>query len=330
MNSSDSAKKPFVSVITPFYNTDAYLAECIESVLGQSYINFEYILVNNCSTDKSLEIAEHYAKLDSRIKVFSNENFLSMIDNYNCAIHKLDPKSKYSKVVQADDWIFKNCLLEMVELAEEYPTIGIVGSYGQLGNYVYCDGLPYASIFFSGRDACRSYLLEGIYAFGSQTSILMRSDLIRKRVPFYRDFGLFWDAALCFELLQDCDFGFVHQVLTFSRTENQSTRSRVVTYYYPELLQFMIMYKYGHMYLDEHEFSKRFLEIKKKYLSLLGKSFVFNRDKDFWKFHEDGLRSVGYKLSKLEMSKYVISTVLDTLFNFKNLIVRVLRRLSKK
>ena len=62
-----TAAQPFLSVVTPFYNTQAYLKECIESVLGQSYRNFEYILVDNCSNDGSLDIAEYYAKRDSRI-----------------------------------------------------------------------------------------------------------------------------------------------------------------------------------------------------------------------------------------------------------------------
>ena len=52
---------PLVSVVTPFYNTRDYLAECIESVLRQTYTNWEYILVDNFSTDGSSEIAKHYA-----------------------------------------------------------------------------------------------------------------------------------------------------------------------------------------------------------------------------------------------------------------------------
>jgi len=50
--------EPLVSVVTPFYNTQAFLPECIESVLRQSYENWEYLLVDNCSTDGSGEIAQ--------------------------------------------------------------------------------------------------------------------------------------------------------------------------------------------------------------------------------------------------------------------------------
>ena len=50
-------QEPLVSVVTPVYNGEASLAKCIDSVLAQTYRNFEYLIVNNCSTDRSLEIA---------------------------------------------------------------------------------------------------------------------------------------------------------------------------------------------------------------------------------------------------------------------------------
>ena len=59
---------PLVSVITPFYNTREYLAECIESVLRQTYTNWEYIFVNNCSTDGSEEIVQQLRAIDSRTR----------------------------------------------------------------------------------------------------------------------------------------------------------------------------------------------------------------------------------------------------------------------
>ena len=56
------ASRPLVSVVTPFYNTAPYLAQCIESVLTQTYPHFEYILMDNCGTDGSGEIAESYPR----------------------------------------------------------------------------------------------------------------------------------------------------------------------------------------------------------------------------------------------------------------------------
>src|SRR5215471_7959294 len=105
--------EPLVSVVTPVYNGAAYLRECIESVLAQTYSNFEYIVVNNCSTDETLPIAEEYARKDKRIRVYSNDELLPIIANHNRTFRLISPQSKYCKQVSADDWIFPECLGRM-------------------------------------------------------------------------------------------------------------------------------------------------------------------------------------------------------------------------
>jgi len=66
-------QQPLVSVITPFKNTEKYLSECIESLIGQTYANWELIAINDHSTDNSYSIVEEYAKKDGRIKLFDND-----------------------------------------------------------------------------------------------------------------------------------------------------------------------------------------------------------------------------------------------------------------
>ena len=61
---------PMISVIVPVYNAEQYLAECLDSILGQTYQNLEVILINDGSTDNSLKIIEKYAENDVRIKAF--------------------------------------------------------------------------------------------------------------------------------------------------------------------------------------------------------------------------------------------------------------------
>src|SRR5713226_8729725 len=121
--------EPLVSVVTPVYNGAAYLRECIESVLAQTYSTWEYIIANNCSTDETLQIAEEYARKDKRIRVYSNDKLLDIIANHNRTFRLISPKSKYCKQVSADDWLFPECLTRMVSVAEANPSVGIVGSY---------------------------------------------------------------------------------------------------------------------------------------------------------------------------------------------------------
>src|SRR6266581_1256369 len=87
--SMDMQTQPLVSLVTPVYNGEKYLAECIESVLVQTYQNWEYIIVNNCSTDRSREIAEGYAKQDARIRIHTNQKFVGMIQNHNIAFRQI-------------------------------------------------------------------------------------------------------------------------------------------------------------------------------------------------------------------------------------------------
>ena len=89
--------QPLVSVDTPFYNPAPYLAQCIESVLAQSYPLFEYILVDNCSTDGSGEIAEGYARRDHRIRVVRCVDFVKQIPNYNRALSESLPRANIAK-----------------------------------------------------------------------------------------------------------------------------------------------------------------------------------------------------------------------------------------
>ena len=69
-----SKKDDLISIIVPIYNAEKYLSECIESLINQTYVNLEIILVNDGSKDKSLEICNYYKAKDRRIKVIDKEN----------------------------------------------------------------------------------------------------------------------------------------------------------------------------------------------------------------------------------------------------------------
>lgn len=62
-----------VSIITPSYNSSSFIAETIESILSQTYLNWELLITDDCSTDRSVEIIERYIQRDSRIKLFRLE-----------------------------------------------------------------------------------------------------------------------------------------------------------------------------------------------------------------------------------------------------------------
>ena len=111
---------PLVSVVTPVYNGEAHLRECVESVLAQTYPNWDYTIVNNCSTDRSLEIAQEYAARDARIRIHNNQTFVGVVENHNNAFRQISPQSKYCKVVGADDYGSSRIVSKMIRLAEQH------------------------------------------------------------------------------------------------------------------------------------------------------------------------------------------------------------------
>lgn len=305
-----SKTQPLVSVVTPVYNAEPYLAECIESVLAQTYENWEYIIVNNCSTDRSLEIAEHYARQDARLRVHDNGEFLKQFQNWNHAMRQISPASKYCKVVHADDWLFPECIARMVEVAEAHPSVGIVSAYRLDEDRVDLDGLPYPSTVVPGRKICHLTLLGGPWVFGSPTSLLIRSDIVRSREAFYDESTLHADAVACFDILQDWDFGFVHQVLTFTRRHNESLTSFTNSFHTRRLANFMILLKYGPVYLGS-EYEERLQQAEESYYRFLARSVFDLKGKEFWNFHGNELKKLGRPLKATRLIRALFFELWD-------------------
>ncbi|HEV8725264.1 MAG TPA: glycosyltransferase family 2 protein [Candidatus Binatia bacterium] len=311
--------EPVVTVVTPVYNGAKYLAQCIESVLAQTYQNWEYLIVNNCSTDDSLEVAQRYVQQDGRIRVSNNDSFVTMPENHNIAFRQICPDSKYCKVLHADDWLFPECLTQMVRLAEANPTVGIVGAYGLCDDKVRWDGLSYCETVVSGREICRRTLRGGFYVFGSPTSLLIRSDLIRTQGACYSDekfLTQYADQDACYRLLRHCDFGFVHQVLTYSRDHEASLTSALTRLNAALPAQLIVLLKYGPIYLEPREYETRLEEITQRYYRFLAQSVFFRHgDKAFWNYHREALRHLNRPLSLAQLGKSAFSEIMDTVCN---------------
>jgi len=308
-------QEPLVSVVTPVYNGERHLRECIESVLAQTYSRWDLTLVNNCSTDRTLEIAREYAARDPRIRVHNNETFVRVIENFNTAFRQISPESRYCKPLAADDMLMPECLEQMVRLAEEHPSVAIVGAYGvysrpELG--VYCRGVPYGQAVVPGRELCRAYLLRDrrMSVTGAATFTLFRSDVVRSRPAFYNESNFHADSEAYLEVLEHHDFGFVQQVLTFMRVEAESLTSfseRVNTYL-PHRLEVLV--KYGPKHLTPEELEREIRAALREYYEYLGWQFTKGRDREFWRLHRGKLAAAGYPLSTPRLAGHVAQYLL--------------------
>ncbi len=115
-------KEPLVSVLMTAYNREKYIAAAIESVLVSTYTNWELIIVDDRSKDKTVEIAKQYEIKDSRIKIFINDKNLGDYPNRNKAASYA--KGKYLKYIDADDLIYPWGLELLVKMMEQFPTSG--------------------------------------------------------------------------------------------------------------------------------------------------------------------------------------------------------------
>ena len=290
--------QPLVSVVTPFHNTASYLAQCIESVLAQSYARFEYILVDNCSTDGSREIAETYVHRDSRVRLIRQSQLLSQVRNYNRALAEISNESQYCKVVQADDCIFPECLQLMVQVFEQSDSIGLVSSYWLKGNTVWGSDFPYRTPLLSGKEMGRLYLRSGVYVFGSPTTVMYRSSIVRDQQPFYEESLLHEDTEKCMQILEHWDLGFVHQVLSFLRMDNvnESISARVRTLHPQALDRYIIVRRYAPRFLEGGEATALRSRIKRDYYRVLAEEASRLREPAFWQYHVRGLETLGEKL----------------------------------
>ena len=287
--------KAAVTVLTPVYNGAEFLAECVDSVLRQSFSDFRYIIVNNRSTDKTLEIAQRYASQDERVHVVNNDTFLSMASNFNRAFSLVPADSKYVKVVCADDWIMPTCIEELVSYLEAHPSVGIVSCYQQSGENVrWCD-LPPEIDFLSGREACRLALLNGLHFFGTPTSSLYRGDMIRE-APFFASESPHCDTNACYEKLGHWDFGIVQRLLSVERVHDRQITSQIAEVSAGDLAYLEMLFTYGPRYLEASEYSARFDEVYRAYCSGLGRALLNLKGKKFWDYQRRELAKLGLKL----------------------------------
>ena len=111
---------PKVSVIVPVYKVEAYLRRCIDSILGQTYLDFELILVEDGSPDSCGAICDDYAQKDDRVHVIHQENGgLSAARNAGIDWAFANSDSQWLTFVDSDDWLEQDCLSQLYSAAKE-------------------------------------------------------------------------------------------------------------------------------------------------------------------------------------------------------------------
>jgi len=118
---------PKVSVLMSAYNAERYIGAAIESILSQTFKDFEFIIVNDASTDRTLSVIKKYSKKDKRITVLNNPKNLYIASNRNKCIE--NARGEYIVWQDADDISYDYRVEEQVKFMDNNPKVGICGGY---------------------------------------------------------------------------------------------------------------------------------------------------------------------------------------------------------
>ena len=199
----ESLNKTIVSIIIPVYNAQQYIAKCIDSVISQSYINWELILVDDGCTDKSGEICDKYAQKDKRIKVFHKKNG-GVSSARNTGISEAVGEWLY--FIDSDDFIDSDTLSKSIKkINVEIPDLIV---HGLVNDYIY-----------NGKSCSLSYKTiedndyKAIIEFTDKYGLLKGPVCKLFRHSIVKENKLFFDESICygedtkftFEYLQKCE-----------------------------------------------------------------------------------------------------------------------------
>jgi hypothetical protein len=203
----------------------------------------------------------------------------------------------------------------MVAVAEAHPSVGIIGAYGLNGHHVVWTGLPYPSFLVDGRKISRETLLGGPYIFGSPTTLMYRSDLVRARDPFLDESNPHGDHHTCLALLEHSDFGFAHQVLTYTRKRADSATSLSLRYNTYLLEHLTALLHFGPIYLTPAETAREVKAWQREYYVYMAQSVLCFREKEFWEYHRKRLKELGHPLSSLKIAQGMLIALPEAIFH---------------
>lgn len=168
---------PLISILMTSYNRENFIAEAIESVLASTYTNFELIIVDDCSMDATVEIAKKYELLDSRVKVYINENNLGDYPNRNKAASYAS--GEYMFFLDSDDKLFTDSLDKLVSDVSENSNF----NFG-----MYCNQIDHLKMI-PGDEALNTHFFKKQFLFIGPGGTIMKRDFFRKIGGYPEKYG---------------------------------------------------------------------------------------------------------------------------------------------
>jgi glycosyltransferase involved in cell wall biosynthesis/SAM-dependent methyltransferase len=211
---------PKVSILIPTFNRANYLKMAIDSALAQTYPNTEILVLDDCSTDETVNLPKIY-RSETNVMFIRNENNIGFINNWNKAVAL--SSGEYIKIMGDDDILSTDCVAEQVRILDEHANIGIVccnysviDETGRVKNSDKRYKLFDRDMKENGREFIKNYLL-GKRAVGWPAAILFRRQDINKAGGFDPQAGCPADIDMWCRILQVKDFYYLDKMLAYCR-----------------------------------------------------------------------------------------------------------------
>jgi glycosyltransferase involved in cell wall biosynthesis len=205
------------------YNGEKYLRESIDSILNQTFTNFEFLVIDNSSTDSSRNIILSYN--DPRIKLIENEKNIGQAESLNRGLEKA--KGKYIARMDHDDISLPNRLECQLDVMEQNPNVGVCGTFGQL---IDCNGENYKlkyneKMMTENEDLKPQLLFRPCFI---HPSVTIRLSLLKDHnIRYEEDAVRAQDYLLWYRLSSLCDFmNISHELLKYRIHEKQLSKGK--------------------------------------------------------------------------------------------------------
>lgn len=212
--------KPEVSVIMPVFNSEEFVAEAIESILSQTFKAFEFIIIDDASTDTSWQIIKKYASEDKRIRAYRNSRNLKTTKTLNRGLRL--SKGKYVVRMDADDWSYPERIAKQVEYMNKHLEVGVSGGAVKICNknlktintrlYPLTDGDIRKKIFR--------------YCPFAHPATIWRTKVVKGVGGYNENIPLTQDYELYFRIGRTSNFGNLDEVILNLRTHGSSSSLR--------------------------------------------------------------------------------------------------------
>lgn len=300
-----------ISIIIPMYNAKEYIARCLESVINQSFSDIEIIIVNDGSTDESLEICRKYAKIDERIIILNKDNNgVAVARNQGMNV----ATGEYVMFVDSDDWIDENMCQDLYKrISECHADICFcnnIKEYGNRSEYIDFGCLKDVINLDEIKEVILSLIEEKDIKIahrretfrGPCAKLYKRSIIIDNNITFKRELAIGEDLVFNLEYLKYCEkivvekkFLYHYRVNLYSATKRYRENAWDT---YRKLL--VILEEYLESNFFEIEYMDRLNKLKLKY-------FIISVNNEMSKFN---------KKSYVEKISYIKSICEDEVINF--------------